>query len=93
MHKINDIIFLYPKKVNKSKIKDTDFNLNKFAKIINIREVEDGSIDYIINLLQDPNKKNIVINNVTNILTFCNINELDIPNDIKSFIDNVEKNQ
>lgn len=77
MYKVNDIIYLYIKGLNKKKFKDIGIMPNRFAKIIEIRKdlVEDTT-DYIINILNDEHKKEIVINDITNKLTFCDINEL-----------------
>lgn len=77
MYKVNDIIYLYIKGLDKKKIKDIGLMPNRFAKIIRIQEdlVED-TINYTINLFNNENKKDIIINSVTNKFTFCDINEL-----------------
>lgn len=77
MYKVNDIIYLYIKGLNKKKFKDIGLMPNRFAKIIRIQEdLVENTIDYTINLFNDKNKKDIIINSVANKFTFCDLNEL-----------------
>ena len=106
MYKINDVIYLYIKGLDKKKsFKETGLAYNRFGKIVDIKEdKENDAIEYTINIINDKNKNNIMINSVTNQFTFCDMNELidiisslDISSEAKSnyieLIDNIVQNK